>query len=278
MLPRAFQRIETLCHLNNVAVGAALAACTGTAFAAMYEVPRLDAAAAVPTLVLATLWTRLLRSEKTFRNTSIRRGWVLSVPLAALNGAFAAAAFLGTIDGFEPGGMLMGALLGLTFGAIYWVPALLLTLVCFGAPIAWSQRLAKQGLAGGERGERVVGAVSLLFSVAAFAGSLLWQESLRKSTGVAQGIAVLGVVLGAAATAIAHARERRRRAFVAAAEAGKLPHYRVDPTPEGKVLVRVALQQDYRVANIDEELVLLDAEGAATEIKPIAQQTQAPRR
>lgn len=278
MLPRAFQRIETLCHLNNVAVGAALAACTGIAFAAMYRAPGLDASTAIPTLVLATLWTRLLRSEKMFRNTSIRRGWVLSVPLAALNGAFAAAAFLGTIDGLEPRGMVMGALLGLTFGAIFWVPALLLTLVCFGAPIAWSQRLAKQGLAGGERGERVVGAVSLLFSAAALAGSFLWQEPLRESTGVAQGIAVLGIVLGAATTAIAHARERRRRAFVADAEAGKLPHYRVDPTPEGKVLVRVALQQDYRVANIDEELVLLDAEGAATEIKPVAQQAQSPRR
>jgi hypothetical protein len=268
MLPKAFRRLETLCHVNNVAVGAALAACTGTVFSSMAGGREIDAVTALPTLVFATLWTALLRNEKMLGNTNIRLGWVLSIPLAAANAAVAAAIMVGMINQIDPGDMVLGALMGLTIGAIYWLPALLLTLLCFGVPIAWSQRLAKAGLAGAERGERVVGAVSLLFSLGALAAHVL--GAVPKGTGAALALANLGVVLGAVTTGMAHARELRRRSFVADVEAGKLPQYRVDPTPEGKVLVRVAHQQDYRVANIDEELVLLDAEGAATELKQMA--------
>ena len=59
----------------------------------------------------------------------------------------------------------MGVLLGSTIGAIFWVPGLIATLVCFGIPLAWGQRLAAKGLAGEERGELLVGAVSALVGI-----------------------------------------------------------------------------------------------------------------
>jgi hypothetical protein len=87
---------------------------------------------------------------------------------------------------------------------------------------------------------------------------------------VPRALALFGALLGGSAAALALAREARRRRFVADAEAGKVAGYRVDPTDEGKVLIRVIAQgKGYRVADFEEDIFELDAEGEATKPKQL---------
>ena len=144
------------------------------------------------------------------------------------------------------------------------------TLVCFGLPIAWAQGLASKGLAGTERGERVIGAACVLLGLVALA--VACAVGLKQSASgrvFAGALAIVGALLGAAAFVVATVRERRRAAFVARVEAGELTSFRVDPTPEGKVLVRVESQGAgaYRVADLEEEICLLDGDGRATQVR-----------
>jgi hypothetical protein len=205
-------------------------------------------------------------------NSSFRWGWAASAPLAIVNASIASG-LLFVFDGGHPnaGRFLLGAILGATAGAIVWIPALVVTLVCFGIPIASAQRLAKRGLAGEERGEWMVGmacvAMSLLGLLLSFVARVPpWDH--EPGLWISRAFAMLGIFGGGAATLLARAREARRRRFVADAEAGKTPGYRVDATDEGKVLVRIVSQgEGYRVADFEEELFELDAEGAATRPK-----------
>ena len=81
---------------------------------------------------------------------------------------------------------------------------------------------------------------------------------------IARTEAILGLLAGATSTILASARASRRRAFVADAEAGKAPGYRIKATREGKVLVRIVPQgKSYRVADFEEEVFDLDAKGEA---------------
>jgi len=58
---------------------------------------------------------------------------------------------------------------------------------------------------------------------------------------------------------------------VADAEAGKISGYRIEPTEDGKVLVRVVWQgEGYRVRDFEEEVFELGAEGEATRPKVLA--------
>ena len=165
-----------------------------------------------------------------------------------------------------------GLFLGATFGAIIWIPALLATLLCFGVPIARAQRLAKKGLAGAEHGEWIVGFVCLTMSMVGLLLSLTMDQSLspvsEPQIWAARLFGLLGALAGASSTTLAWLRGARRRAFVAAAEAGNVHGYRVDTTEEGKVLVRVAAQgQGYRVADFEEDVFELDAQGEAVRPK-----------
>lgn len=272
VIPAAFRSQRALVVLNVAAVGFALAAATAAVSAAMFT--NLPGAAAfiagLPTWIIGTGWALLLRWPKTVGNSSFRWGWVASMPLAMLNASIAAALLFATranLGAMHPTELLIGALLGATIGAMFWVPALIATLVCFGLPIAHAQRLAKKGLAGEERGEWIVGLVCTAMSVAALALSFAVDTRPGDLMGlsVLRAFAALGTITGGAATVLARARAARRRAFVAEAEAGRAPGYRVDDTSEGKVLVRVVSQgEGYRVADFEEELFELDAQGEAT--------------
>ncbi len=226
-----------------------------------------------PTLLVAFLWVRVLRWPATVGKTNVRKGWLVSIPLAALNASLAAVLLLrlqmGTGNWKE---LLLAALAGATIGAIVWIPALILTLLCFGTPIAWAQRLAKQGLAGQERGEAVVGGVSAAIAIASliattmsnFSGSLdpkaIMGHQLTLST------ACVGAILGLLTLLVAREREAKRRNFVADVEAGRVPQFRVDIKPEGKVLVRVVSQENsYRVADYEEEVAALNHQGAVVQ-------------
>jgi hypothetical protein len=264
-----FRDRRLLAGLNVAAVGLSLAAITAAVFRAMMG-PEIVWVTAFPTLAVGTLWALLLRWRRTLGRTSFRLGWLFSVPLAALNGAIAA----GLLFLSEPGNsdrlvkFFMGMFLGVTFGAMFWVPALLLTLLCFGLPILHSQRLARQGLAGSERGEQVVGLVCALIAAVAVAlttttRSPVWPHEGEVVLWFLSALAAAGGASGLLATVLAGRREALRRAFVAEVEAGKVPQFRVEPTPEGRALVRVVTQgENYRVADFAEEVAALDREGA----------------
>jgi hypothetical protein len=271
--PSLFRARKALEWLNTAAVGITLAAATSSVFRAAMsgDGPRIVYVTAIPTLILGTIWARVLRSPKTLGSTTFRVGWLMSLPLAVANAALAGALLMcadhhggGIVERF-----FLGLMLGATFGVIFWLPGLLLTLFCFGLPIASAQGLAKKGLAGEERGERLVGLACVAVASLAFAFSFVNVETWRPfdpvSVGLVRALAVLGGALGLVAAWIARQREAARRAFVADVEAGRVPHFRVDASSEGKVLVRVLVQgQGYRVTDYVEEVAALDREGEVT--------------
>lgn len=272
MIPASFRSLRALRILNVAAVGLALSSLVGSVFTVLsHESGRMAFITALPTLLVGLVWAAVLRSPRTVDRTSFRWGWVASVPLAVLNSALAAGLMFST-EGNRFRGLgraLMGAIAGATLGAIIWIPALVGTLICFGVPIAWAQKLAQKGLAGEERGEWVVGMVCLVMSLFAIFVAGTAMAAPRAYMEAAQALIVVlsagGMVTGGGAALLAGARETRRRRFVAAAEAGKVAGYRVDATDEGKVLVRVVAQgKGYRVADFEEEVFELDAEGEAT--------------
>ena len=280
MVPASFQTHRALKILNVGAVGFALAAVVAAAFTGMFDSDASSLVTGIPTWILGTVWAWVLRVPKGVGNSSFRWGWVASMPLAILNAAIAAGLLFGfgmegshEAHAFDAGRFVYGALLGGTLGVFVWLPALIATMVCFGVPIAWAQRLAGKGLAVEERGEWIVGLVCVVMSLVGLTLSLGWthphdtQAALAGAL-VTRGFATLGAFAGAASTALAFAREARRRRFVADAEAGNVAGYRVDPTEEGKVLVRIVAQGNgYRVADFEEEIFDLDARGEAVHAK-----------
>jgi hypothetical protein len=272
VIPTSFQTPRTLAVLNIGAVGLALAGVVAPLFATLFSHTLIGSFAGLTTLLCGVLWAWLLRSSQTVGRTSIRRGWVASIPLAMLNAGLSGGLLM-TLEG-QPsvGQFFMGMILGATVGAIIWIPSLLATLLCFGVPIARAQRLAKKGLAGAEHGEWIIGLVCVTMSVV---GLLLSLNMDRAGSHMNQSQAwmvrlfgILGALAGASSTTLAWLRGARRRAFVAAAEAGNVKGYRVDTTDEGKVLVRIAAQgQGYRVADFEEDVFELDAEGEAVRPK-----------
>jgi hypothetical protein len=281
-IPVVFATPRSLRALNVVAVAASLAACTSAVFM------RLDppswawvVVAGVPTFVVGGAWAALLRWQKATRS-GLRYGWLLSVPLAMLNAALAGGLYCMTVPLFRAeddntGSFFTGALLGATFGVMFWLPSLLAVLTAFGLPIARAQRLAQKGLAGEERGELLVGGVSIVLSTVALILSRLqhlarthdyelagWSHFAPAGVPLFYAFFATAIACGSASIAIATMRERRRRRFVERVERSEEPGYRVEPTTLGKVLVRVAPVTSYRVADRAEELFELDDEGRAT--------------
>ncbi len=281
MVPRPFQSLRLLRNLNIVAVGLALATVTSAIFGLIVSSSGQFGLAAfvtgLPTLLIGGVWAAVLRWRKTIGSSPVRWGWLASVPLAMTNAGLAASVLMAAEgDSVRLSAAVLGFVLGCSVGAIVWVPAMLTTLVAFGVPIAWSQALARKGLAGEERGEWVVG---LTCAALAVVGMLLalgaphpvpyplpaLQAALEPvGRWLLYALGGLGALTGATTTFLARSRERQRRAFVAEAEAGKVTGYRVDATPEGKVLVRVTTHgEGYRVTDFREEVFALDDEGQA---------------
>ncbi len=284
MIPSAFASEKLLARINVLAVGATLAAGTAVAFGASHFASGW--AVGIPTLVIGSLWAALLRRPSTVGATSIRWGWIFSVPLAALNAGLACAGLFLSEPSHEIVWPIIGGIVvGATFGIFIWAPALIATIILFGLPIAWAQAQAKRGLAGTERGERVVGLACTVLAIASLVVALVtgrpegsWMDpTLASGWDFSLALGVLGTALGAASFALSTWRERRRRAFIASVESGEAHHpgthggtvqFRVEDTPEGKVLLRVERQGAgaYRVADLEEEICRLDEEGRATDV------------
>lgn len=260
-----FRTRRALESLTVAAIGTSLAAVTGLAFSLWFGANDRGTTliSMLSTLAFGSLWAWLLRSPKTLGTTGIRVAWLYSVPLAALNAAFAAGMLLATSErGSFIGKFLIGFVAGLSFGAIIWVPALVATLLLFGAPIAWGQRLARQGLAGQERGDGFVGGVCAVLGLGATAGALAWPARVHGLSEAIAAVGVLGALLGGAVVLAAVNRALQRRRFVSDVEAGRVEGFRVDAAPEGRVLVRIVRQGDaYRVADFVEEVAALGRDG-----------------
>ncbi len=227
---------------------------------------------ATPTLVLGAVWASLLRWKRTLGNGRLRVGWIASIPLAAGNAGLSAIALLPSAGRLaSPSDVFSMFALGVTFGAIIWIPALLLTLLFFGVPLAWAERRAREGLAGAERGERIVGLIAAFLGWASIGISLQTQQHYHRFEPITffdrvlfLSFAIIAIASGLSAAAIATWSDLRRRRFVREVEAGKREGYRIDPSAFGKVLVRVSSQgEGYRVADVEEELFGLDEAGVA---------------
>jgi lysylphosphatidylglycerol synthetase-like protein (DUF2156 family) len=279
-IPSAFRSLRLLRALNVAAMGLSLAAATGGVFSYGFEAFAFGVIAGLPTLLYGLAWAVILRIRATVGKSKLRWGWLASVPLAICNGALAGGLLMAT----EPGSdnaltkMFFGAIAGATFGAIFWVPGLLATLAFFGLPVARAQAHAEKGLAGEERGERIVGitsavlaALGLATTFATTAGKFPPSPALEPlGLTVLYALSILGLVTGSVAAGLAYYRESRRKEFVSDVAAGKIRGFRLDEAAEGKVLVRVSTQgEGYRVADVEEELLALDEAGEALrEVSP----------
>jgi len=285
-VPVVFRSPRALRVLNVAAVAASVAACTTAAFMYLLKPHEWTWAlvAGSPTAFCAAIWAVCLRWRKTTK-TGVRYGWLLSVPLAALNSALAGGAFLSMVSASYPyetsdvgaglGGFVGGALLGGTFGVVVWLPALVAVLATFGLPIARAQKMAKLGVAGEERGEVLVGVVSAILGAVALAIAwwghgggtytpALWLHASLAGRIFMHALSFVAIACGVAAAWTALVREARRRRFVARVEASEVPGFRVEKSHAGKVLLRVAPVAHYRVSDMSEELFELDDTGRVT--------------
>lgn len=272
MEPTPFRARRLLERLADLAIGFSLAAITATVFTGFFgfggENGPIGLITGVPTLLFGTLWALLLRWRRTVFDGRVRVGWLASIPLAMMNGSVAAGLMLSTLDHSSKPlvNFVMGMLAGATIGVIFWGPALIATLLFFGLPIAWGQRLAQKGLAGQERGEGIVGLTSALIAAAAlFINRFAPYQWNNARPSILLG--ALGMTLGALTMLVAWVRDRQRRAFVARVEAGEEPRFRIEPSAEGKVLVRIVSQgEGYRVADFAEEVARIDETGEVTRV------------
>jgi hypothetical protein len=269
--------------LNVAGVGMTLAAATSLVFGYLLHDPYFGPSTLVtglPTLVIGTCWAALLRWRKEVKlgRWKPRLGWLLSVPLAALNGALAGGILIAS-DPPSPNEwffkFLGGAFMGSTFGIIVWLPALMATLLLFGLPIARAQKAALQGFSGEERGERTLGLTNVVISALVLAGVALAPAGEASGPYSIPGLIVLcalilgGLLTGSLTGLFAHRREQARHRFVEAVEQGKVPGFRVEPAGTGKMLLRVSSEgEGYRAAEFDEELFALDEEGNVQQAIP----------
>jgi hypothetical protein len=75
-------------------------------------------------------------------------------------------------------------------------------------------------------------------------------------------VQIASAAVSGLATITAWRRDRARKVFVKKVERGEVPQFRIQPTREGKVLLRVPVAgESYRVSSFEEEVAALDAQG-----------------
>ncbi len=273
-LPNAFRAPRLLRNLNVAAVGASLAACAGVVFAGILGPafsPQYESAdglfphnwftpgiaSGLSTLAFGMVWARVVRK----RAGKIPIGWIAAVPLAALNAGTALGLVMSTESSGGVPGFFGGLVLGATFGAMFWIPALVVTLVCFGLPIYLAQQAADKGLGSEDRGERTVGIAAACFAL--FALLVITGVHRPRAEGIIlTSLAALGVLAGVASAIYATKRERNRRVFLGSVVMGAEEGFRVTDGAGQTLLVRVTRTPEiYRGADLEEPLVELDDSG-----------------
>ena len=276
MFPGFFRSLGWLRALNVVGVALSLSSLVGVVFGCVLAegegFERTATAVIAGTLPLAVVWATLLRWRLLIRRPALTI--VVSAVLALV--VDATVAMLRHTIWFGWGSRSFGSHLvfAMQHDLFLWAPALLGSWLGFALPVRRAQEMAQQGLAGEEMGERTVGQAVVGLSALALGLFVILprvpQRVWRPLNGVVveglmPSLAVAGLLAGALTTLLAWRREQRRAMFVRSVEQHEVPGYRIDETPAGKVLVRVATasHDSYRVADADEELFALDAQGLA---------------
>jgi hypothetical protein len=251
--PRAFRPSPAVRALNVACVAASVAAIASAGMMVVTDHGSwwLASFVGIPTVVVATAWATVMRSNRVSPIGGLRWGWVAAAPLALLDMEIQAAQL-------DVPSLAERLLLGATYGALLWVPGMLLVLGAYGVPMARAQRLGKLGLDEGERGETFVALVSAGIAAAAFViadtvnGHVVELGDPRflgvSNEGFFDGLAGASILCGAAAAALAALRRDTRRRFLARAEAGQERGFRVEMTSRGKVLVADGAPATYRNA------------------------------
>lgn len=218
----------------------------------------------VSTFAFGLLWAWLLRRPL---EGGARIQWIVSVPLAMAN-AGVSFAFLTYVTEarYSIERLLTSLTIGAIVGAFVWVPALGLTLLLLSWPIAHAQALATKGLTGRENGDALVCATCTVLACCALVFSGVGGETPGST--FAAVTSVLGGAVGGAGVLLSTLRQRARARFVASVERDD---YRIEPTADGNVLVRVMPQTGavYRIATSSEEVCWLDQEGNATDSRVV---------
>jgi hypothetical protein len=253
-------------------VGFSLAACAGVVFAGVlgssfmsgddvspfasgWVTPGL--ASGISTLLFGLVWARVVR----IRSGKFPLGWLAAIPLAALNAGTALGLIMSAESSGGAAGFLGGLVLGATIGAIFWIPALVVTLLCFGAPLLIAQRAADQGLGSEDRGERTIGVAAACFALLALLLVTGIHHPALEGTVLAS-MAAIGLVTGTASAIYATTRERKRRLFLGNVVMGAEDGYRVTDAAGQALLVRVTRTPEaYRGVDLEEPLLELDGSG-----------------
>lgn len=154
-------------------------------------------------------------------------------------------------------------MLGGTFGAFVWVPALVVTLVVFGVPLWHGQRAARQGIGREEKAERTVALVAVTLACLALMTLPLLPFASLQAWWLGA-LAAIGLVGGSVAALDATRRARERRAFLVRVESGEAAGYRIDTAvDQARQLVRVVAtgEGSYREPRFAELLAELDDAG-----------------
>lgn len=206
-----------------------------------------------------------LRGRSRIGKSVLRWGWLGFLALFMAACAVLAVASDQSRLGVAPpvAAVVLSAFGAAMFGGV----AALVPLGFLGLPIAHAQALARKGLAGEERGERLVAIGAALASAMIGVQLML---SRADQFGQSELLPIvpteMSILLGLAAAFLARGRERSRAVFVREVEAGRVEGYRVDLTAKGKVLVRVIAPthpDPYRDAERHDALIELDEQGAA---------------
>lgn len=261
-------RSRLAAELNHAAIALSLAACTGAALSSMFAEPDhlFDTEAPVGTVCAATtalfayIWARLLRAKRFSGHAPM---WILSIPFAAANAGCAAATLVAlTAPRVDVLGVLGVALAAVIAGFFIWLPALVLTLVLYGVPIALAVSKAIKGVGGADRGERTLGLLTSLYATGALVFLGLQPHRTLDEIAVSL-LAVLSVLVGSTATVISHRRVAHRVRALDAIREGSVEGYRVTEGLDGRrILVHESAQTNaYRDTQRVSEIAELDEHG-----------------
>jgi hypothetical protein len=244
---------------NAVLVGLSLAAATG-AVASLFGDSAgtfLETACAGSTAIYGWFWWRLL-----MKNSKIWKRLLVSILLAAGN---AATASLYVWEVFVPHNhihithsmteIIRVLIIGITLGAIIWIPALLLTFAMFGYSIAQQGKAAQNGRDGVDYANQVTVTTSVALGTAAVVMlAMRWELGWTIVTPLMFGLATVCAGLW---TALGSAnRLRTRRRFVLAVLKGKYPEltYKTSDGSDG-ILKRSLEGPAYRQSEVATVLV-----------------------
>jgi hypothetical protein len=226
---------------NAVLVGLSLAAATG-AIASLFgdsAGTSLGTACAGSTAIYGWFWWRLL-----MKNSNVWKRLLVSILLAAGN---AATASLYAWEVLVPHNhihithsmtpIIHVLIIGITLGAIIWIPALLLTFAMFGYSIAQQGKAAQNGRDGVDYANQVTATTSVALGTAAVVMlAMRWELGWTIVTPLMFSLATMCAGLWTALDSANRLRTRRR--FVLAVLEGKHPELIYQASDEGDFILR----------------------------------------